>query len=57
MSPVNPSRTMWHYYVECDDAIHRIYQLHPLSAAVNGADIFVSSQWFIISRSVCSFNC
>jgi hypothetical protein len=55
MSPVNPSRTMWHYYVECDDAIHRIYQLHPLSAAVNGADIFISSQWFIISRSFAEY--
>lgn len=50
LQPVKPSHYVWHYFVECDDSLHRIYQLPPLSTANHGADIFTSSQWFILSR-------
>lgn len=50
LQPVKPNFYVWHYFVECDDALHRIYQLSPLSNASHGADLFTSSQWFILSR-------
>lgn len=50
LQPVKPTNYVWHYFVECDDALHRIYQLPPLSTASHGADLYTSSQWFILSR-------
>jgi hypothetical protein len=50
MQPTRPKNYVWHYFVECDDAIHRIYQLPGLQTATAGAELFTSSQWFIISR-------
>jgi hypothetical protein len=50
MQPTRPDRLAWHYFVECDDTVHRIYQLPPLTAATAGIEIYTSSQWFIISH-------
>ena len=50
LQPVKPTNYVWHYFVECDDALHRIHQLPPLSTASHGADLYTSSQWFILSR-------
>jgi hypothetical protein len=50
IQPTRPSNYVWHYFVECDDAVHRIYQLPSLTTAKSGAELFTSSQWFIISR-------
>ncbi len=48
--PLTPDPRAWHYFVECDDAIHRIYRLTPLTGRVHGVELFTSSQWFIIGR-------
>ena len=29
--PLSPDPRLWHYFVECDDALHRIYRLTPLN--------------------------
>lgn len=51
MKPIEPHPATWQYFVECDDAVHRIYRLHPLShKAGNGVDLYMGSQWFIISN-------
>lgn len=51
LRPNNPSPSVWNYFVECDDALHRIYRIPPLMfERGNGIDIYTSSQWFIISR-------
>jgi hypothetical protein len=51
MKPTSPHDNAWHYFVECDDALHRIYQLRPLSKKTGGGiDLYTSSQWFVISR-------
>jgi hypothetical protein len=51
MKPTSPHDGAWHYFVECDDALHRIYQLKPLSKKRGGGiDLHTSSQWFVISR-------
>ena len=51
LRPNNPSPSVWNYFVECDDALHRIYRIQPLMfERGNGIDIYTSSQWFIISR-------
>ncbi|KAL7548557.1 hypothetical protein ACHAWF_011857 [Thalassiosira exigua] len=51
LRPNNPSPSVWNYFVECDDALHRIYRLPALNYdRGNGVDIYTSSQWFIISR-------
>ena len=50
MKPTNPSIGAWHYFVECDDALHRIYRLKPLTTANGGVELYTSSQWFVISR-------
>ena len=50
MKPNRPGPSTWHYFVECDDALHRIYRLTPLVEDNYGIDIYTSSQWFIISR-------
>ena len=48
--PTAPSYDAWHYFIECDDALHRIYRLPPLKEREHGIDLYTSSQWFIISR-------
>jgi hypothetical protein len=53
--PTNPGEGSWHYFVECDDAVHRIYRLTPLVSTDfetenTGVDLYTSSQWFISSR-------
>ena len=45
----------WHYFVECDDAVHRIYQLPPLKEEIHGIHQFMSSQWFISSREFAEY--
>jgi Core-2/I-Branching enzyme len=50
MQPTHPNPYVWHYFVECDDAIHRIYQMPHLRRDVHGISLYTSSQWFIISR-------
>jgi hypothetical protein len=55
MKPTNPHNHAWHYFVECDDALHRIYRLQPLSKKNGGIDLHTSSQWFVISREFAFF--
>ena len=55
MQPTRPSSAVWHYFVECDDAIHRIYQLPGFETATSGAELYTSSQWFIISREFAQY--
>jgi len=51
LRPNNPTPSVWNYFVECDDALHRIYRLPALNYdRGNGVDIYTSSQWFIIAR-------
>ena len=50
MQPTHPNPYVWHYFVECDDAVHRIYQIPHLRRDVHGIGLYTSSQWFIISR-------
>jgi hypothetical protein len=50
MKPLEPDPSVFNYYVECDDAVHRIYRMPTLSASTHGANVYTSSQWFIISR-------
>ena len=51
LRPNNPTPSVWNYFVECDDALHRIYRLPALNFdRGNGVDIYTSSQWFVISR-------
>lgn len=49
MIPVSQHPAAWHSFVECDDALHRIYRLHPLSLEMNGVRQYMGSQWFISS--------
>jgi Core-2/I-Branching enzyme len=55
MNPTRPGNYAWHYFVECDDALHRIFQLPPLRREVNGIDMYTSSQWFIISHEFAKY--
>jgi hypothetical protein len=55
MKPTRPGQHVWHYFVECDDSLHRIYRLNPLQNATAGVEIFTSSQWFIISREFAQY--
>ncbi|CAN0501899.1 unnamed protein product, partial [Laminaria digitata] len=42
-----PASTTWHYFVECDSALHRIGRnLHP-----RGLDMYVGSQWLAMPPS------
>lgn len=51
LRPNNPTPSVWNYFVECDDALHRIYRIPALNFdRGHGVDIYTSSQWFIISR-------
>ena len=49
MKPLDPHPATWQYFVECDDAVHRIYRLHPLSKRYNNIQQYMGSQWFIAS--------
>ncbi|CAJ1952496.1 unnamed protein product [Cylindrotheca closterium] len=55
LKPTSPALPIWNYYVECDDRLHRIFELPPLRKQVHGVDIFTSSQWFIISKEYANF--
>lgn len=50
LKPSRPKPASWHYFVECDDAVHRIHRLPPLVNATAGAELYTSSQWFTLSR-------
>ena len=51
LKPNSAMPQVWNYFVECDDALHRIYRLPALNKdRGNGIDMYTSSQWFIISR-------
>lgn len=58
MRPNNPSFDTWHYFIECDDALHRIYRLSSqLGEGVGVSFKYVSSfhrTCFILSSL---FNC
>lgn len=55
MKPTNPTPSSWHYFVECDDAIHRIYRLPPLNYKNHGVELYTGSQWFVISRNFAKY--
>ncbi len=55
MKPFRPHPDLFYYYVECDDAVHRIYRLPPLASSTHGADMYTSSQWFVISRDFAEY--
>lgn len=44
--PARPPSEMWHHFVECDGALHRIGRL-PI---VRGMNMHIGSQWFSIPR-------
>jgi hypothetical protein len=50
LKPAYPTFERWHYFVECDDRLHRIHRLPPMRADIHGADMYTASQWFIISK-------
>jgi len=51
LKPSRPTHASWHYFVECDDAVHRIYRLPPLTRnGTGGVELYTSSQWFTLSR-------
>ena len=43
MQPNNPAPDTWHYFIECDDRLHRLYRMKSFSR------IYTGSQWFIMS--------
>lgn len=55
MRPARPKPWGWHYFVECDDRLHRIHRLAPLQNATHGIDLYTSSQWFIASRDFAQY--
>lgn len=50
LKPQRPSDSIWNYFVECDDQLHRIHRLPIITKELNNADFYTSSQWFIISK-------
>jgi hypothetical protein len=50
LKPARPNHSIWNYFVECDDQLHRIHRLPPITHETHGADFYTSSQWFIISK-------
>ena len=50
-SPNRPISKNWHKYVECDDAVHRIYRM----GNPRNISMFVGSQWFIITREFAEY--
>ena len=55
MKPITPHPSGWHYFVECDDAVHRIYRLKPFNRRENGVDQHMGSQWFIMSHEFAKY--
>jgi Core-2/I-Branching enzyme len=55
LRPNRPHHSIWNYFVECDDRLHRIHRLPPITEETHGADFYTSSQWFIISKEFASF--
>ncbi len=55
LKPNRPHSSIWNYFVECDDRLHRIHRLTPIIKDTHGADFYTSSQWFIISKDFASF--
>lgn len=45
-SPSRPSPEMWHHFVECDGALHRIGRL----SLPRGINMHIGSQWFAIPK-------
>lgn len=45
-APVKPEASMWHQFVECDGALHRVARMPFL----RGINMHVSSQWFAVPR-------
>jgi len=52
MEPLKPSPDSWHYFVECDDALHRIYRLQSLRGNVG---LYTGSQWFVMSHEFAEY--
>uniref|UniRef100_A0A7S4EKK1 protein xylosyltransferase n=1 Tax=Pseudo-nitzschia australis TaxID=44445 RepID=A0A7S4EKK1_9STRA len=50
LRPARPTESIWNYFVECDDQLHRIHRLPIITKEQNNADFYTSSQWFIISK-------
>jgi Core-2/I-Branching enzyme len=50
MKPSRPAQHGWFYFVECDDALHRIGLLPTLRNETNNMELYTSSQWFVMSR-------
>jgi len=50
LKPARPAESIWNYFVECDDQLHRIHRLPVITKELNNADFYTSSQWFIISK-------
>lgn len=55
LKPNRPHHAIWNYFVECDDRLHRIHRLPPMTKETHGADFYTSSQWFMISKEFASF--
>jgi Core-2/I-Branching enzyme len=55
MKPTRPGQHGWFYFVECDDALHRIYRLPSPQNETAGMELFTASQWFIISREFAQY--
>ena len=53
MKPNRPY--LWNYFVECDDNVHRIHRLPVLQNETHGANLYTSSQWWIISREFAEY--
>lgn len=50
LKPARPAESIWNYFVECDDQLHRIHKLPVITKELNNADFYTSSQWFVISK-------
>jgi len=55
LKPQRPNPSSWFYFVECDDALHRIHRLPPLRNETAGVDLYTASQWFISSREFAKY--
>jgi hypothetical protein len=55
LRPIRPVATIWNYFVECDDKLHRIHRMPVLTNDTHGVDLYTASQWFIISKEFAHF--
>lgn len=55
MRPLNSAPPLWYYFVECDDALQRIYRLHLVNPNQNGISQYMGSQWMIISHEFAEY--